>query len=264
MVLPKPIPMRFFEGPSGRFAYLDEGEGEPIVLIHGFGSTAHVNWVFPGWFDTLTKAGRRVIAMDNRGHGQSAKFYEPEAYHTERMVEDIVALTDHLGVSPCDVMGYSMGARITAFLSVHYPERVKKIVLSGLGYRLIEGVGLPATIADALVAEDRTTITGSIERMFRAFAEQTKADRPALAACILGSRNVLSREEVEMIQAPALVVVGTKDDIAGDPQRLADLLPHGRALILEGKDHMSAVGDRGAKAGVVEFLAEPSEAESAS
>ncbi len=257
MLLPKPLPLRFFESARGRFAYLDEGEGEPVVLVHGFGSTAHVNWVFPGWFDTLTKAGRRVIAMDNRGHGQSEKFYEPEAYHTMQMVDDVLALMGHLGIGACDVMGYSMGARITAFLSATHPERVKRIVLSGLGYRLVEGVGLPTTIADALLAEDRSTITGGIEKMFRAFAEQTKADRRALAACILGSRNVLPREEVVKIVVPALVVVGTKDDIAGDPQALADLLPHGRALILEGKDHMSAVGDRNAKAGVTAFFAEP-------
>ena len=82
-------------------AFLDEGEGEPIVLIHGFASSKEVNWVQPGWVMTLTNAGRRVIALDNRGHGQSSKLYDPAEYHTSRMAED-ARLMDHLGISRAD------------------------------------------------------------------------------------------------------------------------------------------------------------------
>src|SRR5271168_32182 len=89
-------------------AFLDEGRGDPIVLVHGFASNKEVNWVYPGWVSTLTRAGRRVIALDNRGHGASTKLYDPAAYHTEEMAGDAVALLDHLGVSTADVMGYSM------------------------------------------------------------------------------------------------------------------------------------------------------------
>src|SRR5882762_8717655 len=99
-------------------AFLDEGEGEPIVLVHGFASNAAVNWVHPGWVATLTKAGRRAIALDNRGHGASAKLYDPAAYHSAIMAEDVRGLLDHLGIPRADVMGYSMGARIAAFLAL--------------------------------------------------------------------------------------------------------------------------------------------------
>ena len=133
-------------------AFLDEGEGEPIVLVHGFASTKEVNWVFPGWVTTLTRAGRRVIALDNRGHGESTKLYEPAAYHSSLMAEDVRALLDHLGLGRADVMGYSMGARITAFLALAHPERVRSAVLGGLGIRLVDGVGLPETVAQALEA----------------------------------------------------------------------------------------------------------------
>ena len=80
-------------------AYLDEGEGEPIVLVHGFASNKEVNWVHPGWVTTLTRAGRRVIALDNRGHGAATKLYDPAAYHSAVMAEDVRALLDHLGIA---------------------------------------------------------------------------------------------------------------------------------------------------------------------
>src|SRR6266540_2667491 len=118
----------FHNGPV-EIAYLDEGEGEPIVLVHGFASTKEVNWVHPSWTATLTRAGRRVIAADMRGHGTSAKLYDPADYHTSLMAEDMRALLDHLGLGRADVMGYSMGARITAFLALAHPERVRSAIL---------------------------------------------------------------------------------------------------------------------------------------
>src|SRR6516165_3350764 len=107
----------FRAGPV-EIAYLDEGEGDPIVLIHGFASNKEVNWVHPGWVSTLTRAGRRVIALDDRGHGGSTKFYDPADYHTDLMAGDAVTLLDHLGIATADIMGYSMGARIAAFCGV--------------------------------------------------------------------------------------------------------------------------------------------------
>src|SRR6201993_3359429 len=133
-------------------AFIDEGEGEPIVLVHGFASNKEVNWVAPGWITTLTRAGRRAIALDNRGHGASDKLYDPAAYHSAIMAEDVRALLDHLTIERADVMGYSMGARITAFLAVNHPARVRSAIFGGLGIRLVEGVGLPESIAEALEA----------------------------------------------------------------------------------------------------------------
>jgi pimeloyl-ACP methyl ester carboxylesterase len=235
-------------------AFLDEGEGEPIVLIHGFASNKEVNWVGPGWVSTLTRAGRRVIALDNRGHGQSSKLYDPAAYHSSIMAEDVRALIEHLGLPRADVMGYSMGARNTAFLALAHPERTRSAVLGGLGVRLVEGIGLPDTIAEALEAPSGTVITDPMAYLFRAFAEQTKSDLRALAACLRGSRQMLSRAEVGRIAVPLLVAVGSADPIAGSPEELAALIPGARALVIPGRDHMSAVGDRTYKNGVLEFL----------
>jgi pimeloyl-ACP methyl ester carboxylesterase len=250
------VTIQSFRHDGVEIAFLDEGEGEPIVLVHGFASTAQVNWVHPGWVATLTRAGRRVIALDNRGHGASEKLYDPAAYHSARMADDVRALLDHLDLARADVMGYSMGARITAFFALAHPARARRAVLGGLGIRLVDGVGLPESIADALEAPTLADVRDPMGRTFRAFAEQTRSDLKALAACIRGSRQTLSREEAATIRSPLLVAVGTKDDIAGSAQELAALLPAGRALDIPGRDHMLAVGDKAFKQAVLAFLAE--------
>lgn len=246
--------MASFANGEVEIAYLDEGEGDPIVLVHGFASTKEVNWVHPGWIATLTRDGRRVIALDNRGHGASGKLYDPSAYHSATMADDVRALLDHVKIERADVMGYSMGARITAFLAVKHPERVRSAIFGGLGIRLVEGVGLPETIADALEAPSLNDVRDPTGRVFRIFADQTKSDLRALAACIRGSRQTVSRTEVAAIRVPVLVAVGTRDEVAGSAQELAALIPGARALDIPDRDHMLAVGDRIFKAGVIDFL----------
>jgi pimeloyl-ACP methyl ester carboxylesterase len=162
---------------------------------------------------------------------------------------------DHLGLGRADVIGYSMGARICAFLAVETPERVRSAALGGLGSHLIDKVGLPESIADALEAPSIDDVTDQQGRTFRAFAEQTKSDLRALAACIRGSRQTLTREQVASISVPVLVAVGTKDIVAGSAHELARLIPGARALDIPGRDHMLAVGDKVFKAGVLDFLA---------
>ena len=246
--------MASFSHGEVEIAYLDEGDGEPIVLLHGFASTKEVNWVYPGWVTALRRVNRRVIALDNRGHGASTKFYDPSAYHGAIMAEDVRTLLDHLQIERVDVMGYSMGARVTAFLAVEHPERVRAAILGGLGVRLVEGVGLPESFAEALEAPSLADVQDPIGRTFRQFADQTRSDLRALAACIRGSRQTLTPAQVAAIRVPVLIAVGTKDRIAGSAQRLAALIPGARALDIPNRDHMLAVGDKVYKAGVIDFL----------
>ncbi|WP_026606633.1 alpha/beta fold hydrolase [Methylocapsa acidiphila] len=248
-----------FFSPDARLAFVDEppaagGRGEPILLIHGFASNHAVNWYFPQWVKTLTEAGRRVIAFDNRGHGRSEKFYEPEAYGPTRMAEDARALLDHLDLETADVMGYSMGARIAAFLTKAHPNRVRSLILGGLGHYLVEGGGLSPGIAEAMEAPSLDNLVDPIERQFRAFAEATKSDLRALAACARGARQLLSKADLAQIDLPVLVATGSLDEIAGDGSKLASLFPAGHALDLPGRDHNRAVGDKAYKSGALEFL----------
>ena len=228
--------------------------GEPILLVHGFASNHRINWVNPRWVETLTKSGRRVVAFDNRGHGQSKKLYAPGDYRADFMTRDAANLLAHLGIERADVMGYSMGARIASFLALGRPNLVRSLVLGGLGDRLTRDAGLPEAIAEALEARSLDGLTDPTQRLFRAFAEQTKSDRAALAACARGFRRRLTPEEAAPITQPTLVAVGERDTIAGDPSNLAALLPQAEALLIPGRDHNLAVGDKAFKAGALDFL----------
>jgi len=225
----EPTPKSFKSG-SVRIAFLDAGAGDAIILIHGFASNKEVNWLHPGWVATLTHAGRRVIALDNRGHGASTKLYDPALYDTALMAEDVRALIDHLDLARADVMGYSMGARIAAFLALAHRERVRSLIMGGLGIRLVEGAGLPDSIAEALEARSVDDVTDAQGRMFRIFADQTRSDRGALAACIRGTRQTLGRGDVARIAVPTLIAVGTRDAVAGSAHELAALIPGARAV----------------------------------
>lgn len=247
--------MRKFDSDGVEIAYLDEGTGEPVILVHGFASNVIFNWVDPGWVRHLTRAGYRVIALDNRGHGESDKLYDTAAYGAPLMAEDVRRLMDHLGLETADVMGYSMGARISAFLGVQAPQRTRSLIFGGLGGNMVRGMAGTGPIANALEAPTIDDVTNPTARTFRAFAEQTGSDLTALAACIRSSRDPITVEDVGRLSCPVLVAVGTRDVIAGPAEDLAKLIPGGEALPLENRDHMKAVGDLTFKRGVLEFLA---------
>lgn len=251
--------MQFFQSRAARIAFVDltptgEDREEPIVLVHGFASNHVVNWGSTLWTQTLTRDGRRVIALDNRGHGESEKFYRPEDYALSGMGEDVIDLMDHLGIASADVMGYSMGARITSFLASRYPGRVRSALLGGLGMRLLMSDPNYQAIAAAMEAPSLADLTDETQRVFRAFAEQTKSDLAALAACMRGTRELFTRDDAQAIRVPVLVAAGTKDPLARDYRELASLIPGAEVLEIPNRDHNLAVGDKVHKQGVLDFL----------
>lgn len=246
--------MPSFRSDIADISYEVAGEGPPVLLIHGFASNARVNWWDTGWVKTLNGAGFQAITFDNRGHGASTKLYEVDAYPAPVMAEDARRLLDHLAVPQALVMGYSMGARISAFLTINHPERVRAAVFSGLAENMIKGFGGTEPIAQALEAASANDITDPEGRVFRLFAEQTKGDLKALAACMRSERQKITPTELARITVPVLVVAGEADEIAGAVQPLVDVIPGAKGVVLARRNHMNAVGDRQHKEAVVKFF----------
>src|SRR5712671_1437830 len=172
----------------------------------------------------------------------------------ETMAGDVTALMDHLGIERADVMGYSLGSRMTAMLALTRPERLRSAIFGGLGIGLIEGGGPGENVAEALEAPSLDDVTDPVGRTFRAFADQTRSDRRALAACLRGSRKLMTEQEAAEIAVPVLIAVGTKDEIAGSADELGKIIPGSQVLNIPNRDHMRAVGDKVYKTGVLEFL----------
>lgn len=246
--------MPSFQSEGFTLAYEVYGEGPPVVAVHGFASNGQVNWVATGWVETLTEAGYQVITLDNRGHGASEKIYDPAVYGAADMARDVANLIDHLGLGKVALLGYSMGARVSAFVCMNHPEKVACAIFGGLGANMPRPTLDSEEIIEALGAPALSHVTHPTGRTFRIFAEHTKSDLEALAACMGGSRTPVAVEDLQRIAVPVLVAVGSEDEVGGDPQALADLLPKGEALVIARRDHMRATGDPQFKRGVLDFL----------
>jgi pimeloyl-ACP methyl ester carboxylesterase len=234
--------------------YVVEGRGDPVLLIHGFASSLKMNWTGTGWISGLVQTGYQVIAFDHRGHGASEKIYDPAAYTIRDMAADAFALLDHLGLSRADIVGYSMGARVGALMAIERPERVRSLVIGGMGSRLFEGAGKAEEIAAALEAPHRDDVTDAYARTFRVFAEATKSDLRALAAVMRSPRLPLGPDRLALIQCPVLIAVGSEDDVAGSPHELAPHIAGAQVLEIQRRDHNRAVGDKVFKEAVLDFL----------
>jgi pimeloyl-ACP methyl ester carboxylesterase len=246
--------MPSFSSNGVEIAFEEAGEGDPILLIHGFASNNRVNWWDTGWVKFLADSGFRVLTIDNRGHGKSQKLYDAEDYSAPVMAEDAHLLLEHKGIAKAHVMGYSMGARIAAFLALQHAERVRSLVLAGLAANMIRGFDNSAEIAEALEAPSSSNIAEAAPRAFRLFAEQTHSDLKALAACMRSSRQKITAEELRQISVPVLVVAGEADEIAGPVGPLAAAIPQAKGVTLPRRNHMNAVGDKLYKTAVLEFL----------
>ena len=250
---------QIFEHKGHQTAYFDlapDGFEKTILLIHGFASTASVNWITTGWIKTLNEAGFRTIAIDNRGHGASSKYYSPTDYGPDIFASDALNLLDHLKISSCDVMGYSMGARITCWLCHQEPQRFPNAVFGGMGSHIFGNRGGYEEIAQALETDDITSISDPGGLAFRKFADATRSDRLALAACIRPSEKKITPSIVESVTTRTLVAVGSDDEIGGSASQLAEMMPNATSYSIPGLDHMKATGAASFKERVLQFLAE--------
>jgi pimeloyl-ACP methyl ester carboxylesterase len=240
-----------------RLAYDSVGEGPPVMLVHGFAASRVQNWKEPGWYETLTGAGYRVIAMDCRGHGDSDKPHDPARYSHDVMARDVAIVMRAAGATPAHLMGYSMGGYISIHVLMEQPEIVRRVVIGGVGGTYLKGAcGSRESIADALLEPDESRIVNPIAKTFRAFASQPGKDLHALAACMRGDRKMFSAAELSHSTRPVLVVCGENDVLTGPPHALAAAFAEGRAVTVPRRDHMTAVGDKIFKNAALAFLAE--------
>ncbi len=236
-----------------QLAYTTGGAGPDVLLLHGFASSATGNWIQPGIADAIVASGRRVIAYDARGHGQSDKPHDPAAYENNAMLRDAQALLDFLGITRVDIVGYSMGAIVSSRLVPTEP-RARSLVLGGIGGNLAAGRNaLPRErIAGALSSADGRNATNPAARAFRRFAERSGNDLQALSAvqraALHGSVGRLAE-----ISVPTLVVTGADDQLAGDPAALAARIPGAVAQVIPG-NHLSAVVKPELRNAIVAFL----------
>ena len=231
-------------------AYIDRepaaGTGDPVLLIHGFASSHSVNWVSPGLGEDAERCRLPGDRLRQSRSWPSSKSYDPADYTPGRMAGDAAALlapSRHRARSRHGLfdgrahLGLSGACRAGNWSAT--------LVFGGLGIGMVDGVGDWDPIADGTACR-RSRRPSAIRAVasFRTFADQTRSDRRALAACIETSRELLTEDEVARITQPTLIAVGTKDDIGGSPDALAGLMPNATAFDIEGRDHMLAVGDR--------------------
>jgi pimeloyl-ACP methyl ester carboxylesterase len=233
-----------------------ESDQPLVILHHGFIADADVNWVAPGIVRVLTETGRRVLALDARGHGRSGKPHEPERYGEARMSEDLRELMDLLDEDAYDLVGYSMGA-VVSLLTAARDTRIRRLAIGGVGAAVVElggvdsrVIGGPALV-DALTADDPATVTDPSAAGFRAFVDALGADRLALAA----HARAIHQEPIALdgITAPTLLLAGEGDPLAARPEVLADALPAATSRTVPG-DHLGAVRAPAFAAELVAFL----------
>jgi pimeloyl-ACP methyl ester carboxylesterase len=253
----------FFDSNGVKIHYTDEGQGEPVLLIHGFLADINLNWRAPGTIKALVK-DYRVIALDNRGHGKSDKPHDPKKYGTE-MVEDAVRLLDHLKIKKAHVVGYSMGAIITAKLLTTHPDRLLSATLGGHGglkededlsslepsaKAFEEGKGAEALV-NFLSPNSKPTQTQLLMVNLLLGANDSKA----AAAVLRGLKELrVPAAKRKVNKVPTLALIGDQDTLKKGVDELEGKMANLQIVVIKGADHMSAMNHPSFVKSLKEFL----------
>lgn len=241
-------------------AFSDQGQGDAIVLVHGFAASSRENWDKAGWIQMLVRANRRVVAVDLLGHGESDKPHAPSAYSLSGFATDVLAVTEHLQLKKPDLVGFSLGARVLLHLLERRPERYLLGVLCGVGDALLvpRAEREQIALAEALDAPSVLQAPEGLARQFRQFAEAQNQDLKALAACARGLGDTpveWTRDRVLQIRNEIFVVAGSADELAGSAPVLAASFPNARGKQIPGCGHMDCLTQPMLKGAVMDFLA---------
>ena len=255
--------MPYFTNDGIKIHYEIEGEGLPVVMIHGFASSLEGNWKQTNWVDFL-KDEYQLILIDCRGHGKSDKPTDP-AYYGPKMIDDMIKLLEYLSIKKANFFGYSMGSRLTFNILLSNPQLVKCAILGGFVLSIpneteqVVSERRTLQIIEALRAKSKDQIKNPVALRFRVFAESNNANLNALAA-IMGSglqvqeKPAQLKERIKKIKVPVMTVVGSDDFIQGDKTLVAQLIPDACHFQIQGKDHLTVVPDPKFKMIVKAFL----------
>jgi pimeloyl-ACP methyl ester carboxylesterase len=233
------------------------GEGSPVALLHGFTSSIEPNWVERGWVDLLTAAGHQVIGIDLRGHGRSSKLYRPEDYETALLAADVLCVFDELGVARSHLFGFSMGAGVALQLAMDAPERLRRLVICGIGDAAIRGLHDPheiEEIGESLDAADSGLVTSPLEQRIRAAAERGGNDLEALAAMTRRGGWPGDLTDPTPVDLPVLLGVAGRDEYMRGRERLLELLPQAEVVAVPDASHTMILCDDRFKQAVLRFL----------
>lgn len=258
----------YFDSAGLRLYYTDEGQGTPLVLVHGFAGNAHLEWRRLGITDALAKR-YRVISIDNRGHGRSDKPHAPEQYGA-RMPEDIMRLLDHLHIEKAHVVGYSMGGFITLKLVTMHPERIISAAVCGAGWEELtpENLAFGEAVARSIESGagdgplgQRLGIIQGPPRWWEKLAFRAVLgyfnDPRAMAAVMRGFQGLaVSEAELRANTIPVLTIVGGIDGLLPSAKALAERMANHKLVVLDGKDHMTTTPSKAFIEELMAFLAE--------
>jgi pimeloyl-ACP methyl ester carboxylesterase len=238
-----------FDG--ARLSYRIEGEGRPVVMLHGFLANSRFNWIEPGIAKAITDAGFQAIMLDLRGHGRSDASLDPAAYPPDVLAQDGEALIAHLKLADYDLVGYSLGAR-TAVRMLARGARPRRCVLGGMGDSGILGSAQRgAFFADAITNGEQSQFPQAA-KVIHAMIARARL-KPQALLNVLKAQVQTTQAELERINTPILVVSGADDNDNGSAEKLAKLLPHAKAERVPG-NHLSAVQSPELAQATVRFL----------
>ncbi len=244
------LPIHPFRGRDGAsLVFRETGQGRPLLLIHGFFSTATTNWVRFGHAAMLAARSHRVIMPDLRGHGESARPHDAAAYPPDVLADDGFALIEHLGLAGYDLGGYSLGGRVVIRMLARgaLPGRA---IAAGMGLEDILHTAGQGAFFRHLLTHLGTFAHGTKEWEAEAFLKTVGGDPLALLQVLETSVDT-PREVLERITTPILVLAGIDDQRS--TRELAAALPNGQYAVIPGS-HMGAVTKPQLGAAIADFL----------
>lgn len=245
-------PASSFSGYDGtRLAYRQLGSGRTLILVHGYLSTANTNWIRYGQAALLANHGFRVVMPDLRAHGGSDHPHDPNAYPADVLVDDGLALVEHLRLTDYDLGGYSLGARVAARMVVR-GATPGRIVLAGTGLRGLTDAAESSRYFRGVFAGLGRHLRGTDEWQAEAFLRTNHGDPVALER-ILDTLVDTPPSLLAGIRMPALVVVGEDDEGQASADQLAAVIPRSTFVEIPGT-HMSAVTKPGLAEAIADFL----------